>query len=174
MESSEVWRTKALKSFAISKVEMQGRKSKENPAMKHSWWQSLQPLLEHFLISKLCIQYVIWKLRKSTIQCFKPCAIRSWNEEVTAFGRWLLQAEGRSQKSAAESAFCCGMVSQPFLYSAMEFPWSFTPRWKPNTTRWKSTLQRCWISWLLWRNFAALLVHLRNLADLTCHLRSGP
>ena len=39
--------------------------------------------------------YTIWKLRKSRIQRFKPCMIWSWNEEVTAFWRWLLQAEGR-------------------------------------------------------------------------------
>ena len=113
MGSLEAWRIKALKHFCHKQV-WNARGSKENPAMKHSWWQSLQPLLEHFLKSKLCMLYVIWKLRKSTIQCFKPCAIWSWNEEVTAFGRQLLQAEGRIQKSAAESAFCCGMISQHF------------------------------------------------------------
>ena len=30
------------------------RGSKEKSAMKHSWWQSCQPLLEHFLESNLC------------------------------------------------------------------------------------------------------------------------
>ena len=82
--------------------------------MKHSWWQSFQPLLEHFLMSNLCMLYVIWKLRKSTIQCFKPCVIWIWNEEVTAFGRQLLQAEGRLQKSAAESALLLRDISQHF------------------------------------------------------------
>ena len=58
--------------------------------------------------------YTISKLRKSRIQRFKPSTIWSWNEEVTAFGRWLLQAEGRIQQSVAKSPFCCGMISQPF------------------------------------------------------------
>ena len=71
------------------------RGSKEKSAMKHSWWQSCQPLLEHFMESNLYMLYVVSKLRKSTIQCFKWCAIRSWNEGVTAIGSRLLQAEGR-------------------------------------------------------------------------------
>ena len=65
-------------------------------------------------MSNLCILYVIRKLRKLKIQCFKRYAIWSWNEEVTAFGRQLLQAEGRIQQSVAKSTFCCGMISQPF------------------------------------------------------------
>ena len=36
-----------------------------------------------------------WKLKKLTIQCFKRCAIQSWNERVTAIGSRSLQAEGR-------------------------------------------------------------------------------
>ena len=31
--------------------------------------------LEHFLEIKLCIPYVVFKLRKSGVQCFKRCAI---------------------------------------------------------------------------------------------------
>ena len=71
------------------------RGSKEKSAMKHSWWQSCQPLLEHFLEFNLCILYVVSKLRKSKIQCFKWCMIRSWNEGVTAIASRSLQAEGR-------------------------------------------------------------------------------
>ena len=56
---------------------------------KHSWWQSWQPLLEHFPKSIFCMLYTIWKLRKSRIQRFKPCMIWSWNEEDMAFGRQL-------------------------------------------------------------------------------------
>ena len=41
------------------------------------------------------MQYVVSKLRKSKIQCFKRCVIRSWNEGVTAIGSQSLQAEGR-------------------------------------------------------------------------------
>ena len=65
----------------------------EKSAMKYSWWQSCQPLLEHFLESNLFILYVVSKLRKSSIQCFKQCAIRSWNEGVTAVGSRTPQAE---------------------------------------------------------------------------------
>ena len=148
------------------------RGSKEKYAMKHSWWQSCQPLLEHFLKSNLCMLYVISKLRKSTIQCFKQCTIWSWNEGVTAIASRSLQAEGRILHSAAKSPFCCEMISQPFCTVLWISPWSFPSRWKPNTTSWKTTSQRCEISRLLRSDFVALFVHLRNLADLifTCEL----
>ena len=82
--------------------------------MKHSWWQSCQPLLEHFLKSNLCMLYVVSKLRKSIIQCFKRFIIWSWNEGFTAIASRSLQAEGRILHSAAKSPFCCEMISQPF------------------------------------------------------------
>ena len=71
------------------------RGSKEKSTKKHSWWQSCKQLLEHFLESNLCILYVVSKIRKSKIQCFKRCVIRSWNEVVTAIASRSLQAEGR-------------------------------------------------------------------------------
>ena len=74
---------------------MQGGEVKRISAMKHSWWQSFQPLLEHFLKSNLYILYVVSKIRKSTIQCFKRFANRSWNKEVRAIGSRSLQAEGQ-------------------------------------------------------------------------------
>ena len=58
-----------------------------------SWTEMLQPhpisllldtFLEHFMELKLCIPYVVLKLRKSGVQCFKRCAIWIWNEEVMA------------------------------------------------------------------------------------------
>ena len=82
------------------------RGSKEKYAMKHSWWQSCQPLLEHFLKSNLCILYFVSKLRKSIIQCFKRCAIWSWNEGVTAIASRSLQAEGR---------ICTALRNHPFV-----------------------------------------------------------
>ena len=105
------------------------RGSKEKSNMKHSRWQSCQPLLEHFLESNLYMIYVVSNLRKSKIQCFKRCIIRSWNEGVTAIGSQSLQAKGR-------------------------------------------ILHSCEISLLLWSDFAALFVRLRNLADLvfTCEM----
>ena len=144
------------------------RRSKEKSAMKHSWWQSWQPLLEYFLKSNLCILYVISKLRKSIIKCFKRYAIRSWNEGVTAITIWSLQAEGRILHSTAKSPFCCEMISQPFCTMLCFPPWSFPSWWKPSTASWKTTSQHCEISRLLRSDFAALFVHLRNLADLVC------
>ena len=93
--SSETWRTKALKSFAISKSGMQGGEAKRNLPWSNFLCQSCQPLLEHFLKSNLCMLYVVSKLRNSKILCFKRCAIRSWNEGVIAIASWSLQAEGR-------------------------------------------------------------------------------
>ena len=80
----------------------------------YSWWQSCQPLLKHFLKSNFYMLYVVSKIRKSIIQCFKWCTIWSWNEGVTAIASRSLQAEGRILHSAAKSPFCCEMISQPF------------------------------------------------------------
>ena len=100
---------------------MQGGEVKRISAMKHSWWQSFQPLLEHFLKSNLYMLYVVSKIRKSTIQCFKRFTNRSWNEEVRAIGSRSLQAEGQFRR-AAKSAFGCEMISQPFCAPA-KFSW---------------------------------------------------
>ena len=61
-----------------------------------------------------------------------------------------------------------------FLYSVVFPPWSFPSRWKPNTTRWKTTSQRCEISRLVRNDFVVLLVPLRNLADLVCTCEMVP
>ena len=50
--------------------------------------------LEHFLESIAYILYIISKVRKSGVQCFKQCANQSWNEEVMAIWRQLHQARG--------------------------------------------------------------------------------
>ena len=44
----------------------------------------LDTFLEHFLELKLCIPYLVLKLRKSGVHRFKRCAIWIWNEEVMA------------------------------------------------------------------------------------------
>ena len=69
-------------------------------------------LLEHLLELNLCILYVVSKLGKSAIQCFKQCMIQSLNEEVTAIGSRSHQAESqfhrlRNQPLVAKSAFGC-------------------------------------------------------------------
>ena len=54
---------------------------------------TVRHVLEHFLELKLFILYIILKLRKSGIQCFKRCMIWIWNEEVMAVWRRLCKAE---------------------------------------------------------------------------------
>ena len=150
------------------------RGSKEKSAMKHSWWHSCQPLLEYFPKSIFYILYTISKLRKSKIQCFKRYTIWSWNEGVTAIASRSLQAEGRILHSATKSPFCSEMISRPFCTVLWISPWSFPSRWKPNTISWKTTSQHCEIRRLLRSDFAALFVHLRNLADLGCTCEMVP
>ena len=80
--------------------------SKEKSAMKHSWWQSCQPLLEYFLKSNLCMLYVVSKLRKLKIQCFKRCIIRSWNEGVQPL---------QSDHSKLKEEFCTALRNHHFV-----------------------------------------------------------
>ena len=93
---------------------MQGGEVKKISAMKHSWWQSFQPLLEHFLKFNLYMLYVVLKIRKSTIQCFKRFANQSWNEEVRANVSRSLQAEGQFRRAAkwfrSHFAQCTGVL----------------------------------------------------------------
>ena len=70
------WKLKFMKnqSFEVlchKQIRNARRRSKEKSTMKHSWWQSCQLLLEHFLNYIFYILYTISKLRKSRIQCFK-------------------------------------------------------------------------------------------------------
>ena len=53
---------------------------------------TVRHVLEHFLELKLFILYIILKLRKSGIQCFKRCMIWIWNEEVMAIWRQTTQS----------------------------------------------------------------------------------
>ena len=154
---------------------MQGEKVKRIYHEAYSWWQSWQPLLEHFMESNWCTLYTISKLRKSTIQFFKRCAIRSWNEEVTVIASQSLQVEGSILQSVAKSPFCCKVISQPFCTVGCISFWSFpiyVASWKLRTSRWKPTSQPCENSFLLRSDFAALLECLRNLTDLvfTCEM----
>ena len=70
--------------------------------------------------------YFVSNLRKSTIQCFKWCTIRSWNEGVTAIASRSLQAEGRILHSVAKSPFCWEMISQPFFAQCYGIPSEFS------------------------------------------------
>ena len=74
-------------------------------------------LLKHFPESIWCMLYVVLKLGKSAIQCFKRFVNQSWNEEVRAIGNRSLQAKGQFRR-AAKSTFGCEMISQPSCSSA--------------------------------------------------------
>ena len=94
------------------------RGSKEKSAMKifydshvsHFWSTSWSPIYTCY----------ISKLRKSVIQCFKRCAIRSWNEGVTAIGSQSLQAEGRILHGC-EITLLLRNDFAAILHSAVEF-----------------------------------------------------
>ena len=110
--------------------------------------------------SNWCILYTISKLRNSTIQFFKRCAIWSWNEEVAAITSQSLRAEGSILQSAAKSPFCCEVISQPFCTVWCISSWScpiYAISWKLRTSRWKPTSQPCENNLLLRSDFAALL-----------------
>ena len=75
-------------------------------------------LLEYFLDFISCILYVVLKLGKSEIQCFKRSMNQSWNEEVRAIESRSHQAEGkfrrlRSQPLAAKWCPSACEISQP-------------------------------------------------------------
>ena len=112
--------------------------------------------------------YTSSKLKKSIIQWFKRCAIRSWNEEVTTSASQSLQAKGSILQSVAKSPFCCEVISQPFCIVGCISFWScpiYAASWELRTSRWKPTSQPCENSFLLRSDFAALLECLRNLAN---------
>ena len=104
--------------------------------------------------------YTISKLRKSTIQWFKRCAIRSWNEEVAVFASQSLQVEGSIFQSVAKSPFCCEVIPQPFCIVGCISSWrcpTYTARGNLGTLRWKPTSQPCEDSMLL-RNISQPLL----------------
>ena len=119
--SSNSWRTKLWSSIALFQSRSkyarkeQRREEKQSEENRGQQLQSSFPLLKHFPKSIFYMIYTISKLRKSRIQRFKRCAIRSWNERVTAIASRSLQVEGRIVHSAVKSPFCCEMISQPFL-----------------------------------------------------------
>ena len=125
-------KNRSFKVLCHKQIRNARRGSKEKSNMKHSWWQSCQPLLEHFLEFNLCMLYVVLKLRKSTIQCFKRYAIRSWNEGVTVIARRSLQAEGRMLHDCEISLWLrkcypfAVKISQPFCTVQRNFSWSFS------------------------------------------------
>ena len=103
----------------------QMREEKQSEENRGQQLQYSFELLEHFPKSIFYILYTISNLRKSTIQCFKRCALWSWNEEVTATASRSLQAKGRNLQSVAKSPFCCEMISQPFCTVLWISSWSY-------------------------------------------------
>ena len=63
---------------------------------------TLRTNLGHLPESILDIPYIISKIKKSEVQCFKWCANRSWNKEVMTIWRQLLKIEGPFLNSTYE------------------------------------------------------------------------
>ena len=113
MGISETWITKALKlysPFPWENLECKEGKQREKSTMKHSKWQSLSATFGALPRAQIMHTICRFEARKSSIQRFKWCAIRSWNEGVTTIGSWSLQAEGQFCR-AVKSAFGYEMVS---------------------------------------------------------------
>ena len=101
-----------------------------------------------------------FKAQEVKNQCFKRCAIRSWNEEVAAITSQSLWAEGSILQSVAKSPFCCEVISQHFCTVRCFSFWRYTnhaTRRELGTSRWKPTSQPYEDSSVLRNNFAALL-----------------
>ena len=75
--------------------------------------------LEHFLESISCILYVVAKLGKLGIQCFKWYMNQSLNEEVIAIG---------SQSHQAEGQFCSCEITRWWLRNQ-----PLAAKWRPST-----------------------------------------
>ena len=174
MESSETWRTEALKSFSIRKFGMQGGEAKRNLTwsilddshVSHFWSTSWSPIYACYM-----------SFRSSGSQQSNASNILQCGVEMKELQ--LLEVDHSKLKkefyTAAKSPFCCEMISQPFCTVLWNSSWSFpiyATRRKLSTSSWKPTSQHCEISLLLRSDFAALFVRLRNLADLvfTCEM----
>ena len=175
MEISETWRTKALKSFSISKSGMQGGKAKRNLP-----WSILDDShVSHF-----------WSTSRSPFSTFYIPFQSSGSQESNASSGVRFGVETKKLqplqvnhsklkkafcKSVTESPFCCEMISQPFCTVLWIPSWScliYAANWKLSTSRWKPTSQPCENNLLLRSDFAAIFGSLRNLADLvfTCEM----
>ena len=160
MESSETWRTKALKSFAISKSGMQGGEAERNPP----WSNFLMTVISatfgalhevHFLHS--IYHFKAQEVKNPTLQTMHDSELK-WRsyihcKQITLswmknFAR-LWNHPFVTKWFRSHFAQCCGIPPEVSRY--------FLTRWKPNTTSWKTTSQRCEISRLLRSDFAALL-----------------
>ena len=125
MESSETWRTKALKSFAISKSGMQGGEAKRNL----SWSILDDSHVSHF-----------WSTSWSSIYaCYMSFRSSGSHQSNASNGvrlgveiKDLQPLESNHSKlkeefcTAAKPSFCCEMISQPFFCTVLwNSSWSF-------------------------------------------------
>ena len=124
MESSETWRTKALKSFVISKSGMQGGEAKRNLP-----WSILDVShVSHFWSTSWSSNYTFYMSFQSSRSQQSNASNSAW------FGvemKELQPLEANHSKlkeefcTAAKSPFCCEMISQPFCTVQRNFSWSF-------------------------------------------------
>ena len=126
MESSETWRTKALKSFSISKSGMQGGKAKRNLP-----WSILDGShVSHFWGTSWSSIYACYMLfRSSGSQKFNSSNGVRFGVEMKELQP--LEANHSKLKeefcTAAKSAFCYEVISQPFLCVCEISQTSFSP-----------------------------------------------
>ena len=123
MESSETWRTEALKSFAISKSGMQGGEAKRNLP-----WSILDDIhVNHFWSTSWSPIYVCYMLFRSS-GSQQSNASNSAQFGVEKKELQPLEADHSKLKeefcTTAKSPFYCEMISQPFCTVLWNFSWS--------------------------------------------------
>ena len=99
----------------------QRREEKQSEENRGQQLQSSCALLEHFPKSIFYMLDTISKLRKSKIQFFKRCMIRSSNEGVKAIASRSLQAEGSILQKCCEITLLLRSDFAAFLYSVVDF-----------------------------------------------------
>ena len=124
MESSETWRTEALKSFAISKSGMQGGEAKRNLP-----WSILDDShVSHFWSTSWSLIYACYISFRSSGSQQSNASNGAW------FGvemKELQPLEANHSKlkeefcTVAKSPFCYEMISQPFCTVLWNSSWSF-------------------------------------------------
>ena len=153
------------------------RESKEKSAMKHFLWQSCQPFWS-----------TSWSPIYAFYMSFQSLGSQKSNASNGAqFGAEMKELQPlQADHSKLKEEFCIMLRNHPFVAKWFRSHFAqccgippevsryFLTRWKPNTTSWKTTSQRCEVNRLLRSNFAALCVHLRNLVDLGCTCEMVP
>ena len=136
--SSNSWRTKLWSFIALCQSRSKECKERITERGKTEWRKQRKTscsLLLHF-----------WSTSRSPFSTFYIPLQRSGSQESSAsngarFGvetKKLQPLQVNHSKVLRNHPFVA-RISQPFCTMLWISSWSFTPRWKPNTTRWKPT-----------------------------------